>query len=205
MFWKSVPFPHFLFYFFPEQKSTEAFSSFPQTKEFLCEKEKTNRCCCFPPGTFMGKRRRHLPKSPIWESAVGVGWKKILPLSLLGASSGAIEKFLLCWFFAWKIWENGDTIFSPFSPRDDVYTIETDAAAGEKTSFSHAKRAKVDDPQFPSQPQNSEEKCVSNFERQKPMCSLPSLESDPTTKKKIAVHTSCTTHPSFPPFRQRKL
>ena len=117
MFWKSVPFPHFLFYFFPEQKSTEAFSSFPQTKEFLCEKEKTNRCCCFPPGTFMGKRRRHLPKSPIWESAVGVEGEKIPPLSLLGASSGAIEKFRLCWFFAWKIWENGDTISPPFFPR----------------------------------------------------------------------------------------
>ena len=83
MFWKSVPFFLTFYFIFPEQKSTEAFSSFPQTKEFLCEREKTNRCCSFPPGTFMGKRRRrHLPKSPIWESAVGGGGKNSPPLPL---------------------------------------------------------------------------------------------------------------------------
>ncbi len=47
---------------------------------------------------------------------------------------------------------------------------------------------------------NSEEKCVTNFERQKPMCSLPSLESDPTPKKKSLCTLPAPLTPVSPSF-----
>ena len=204
MFWKSVPFFSLSILFFSRAKIHGSLFFLPPNKGiFMRERKKPTDVAfsSFPVLLWEKGGGGIFQKAPFGNLLLAEGEK-----SLLGASSGAIEKFHLCWFFAWKIWENGDTIFSPFFPRDDVYTIETDVAAEKKTSFSHAKRAKVDDPQFPSQPQ-IQKKNVLRISKDKSQCVLcPRLNrTDPAPKKKIAVHTSCSAHPSFPLFRQRKL
>ena len=94
---------------------------------------------------------------------------------------------------------------TPFSPRFFPVMMFTQLRRmlqpEKKTSFSHAKRAKVDDPQFPPNP---EEKCVTNFERQKPMCSLPSLESDRAPKKNRCAHFLLRS-PQFPPLSTKEI